>query len=138
MLESVSAKNMCNEHEGSTQREVPACRSQNRQHAQKGLVTMAVLTFAAVLFKHRNEGEAICTYQAMLGNNKGHSKLTSQHTNPQNTHSYTNSSSFFHSLHWNVPLASTHNKKNLKCALKVCSESNGLKRCTLGMQKCMK
>lgn len=85
MLESVSAKNMCNEHEDSTQREVPACRSQNRQHAQKGLVTVAVLTFAAVLFKHRNEGQAICTYQAMLGNNKGHSKLTSQHTNPQNT-----------------------------------------------------
>lgn len=90
-----------------------------------------------VLFKHRNEGEAICTYQAMLGNNKSHSKLTSEHTNPQTIHSYTNSSSFFHSLHWNVPLASTHNKKKLKCALKVCSRSNGLKRCTLGMQKCI-
>uniref|UniRef100_A0A224YH87 Uncharacterized protein n=1 Tax=Rhipicephalus zambeziensis TaxID=60191 RepID=A0A224YH87_9ACAR len=76
--------------------------------------------------------------------NKGHSKLTSQHTSPLELCTLTPTAAVSFTVFTGMYLLLPHEKKkkkkkrNSKCALKVCSTSNGLQRYTLEMRKCMK
>lgn len=126
----------CTEHEDSTQRliVVPACRSQNRQHAQK--------------WSHHHGGSHCCCYASWREmkekqyadikpcqgtTKKGHRKPTNKLCTLTPTAAVF--STAFTGMYFLLP----HVKQQQpKWALKACSTSNGLPRYTLDMQKCMR